>query len=137
MRRARTWSCSALDVTHRALTSRALGRGDAGDRPHRRPRSPAGPISSSATTRTKYGSDGAPLHDPCTIAWLIRPDLFAGRRINVEIETEGQFTTGMTVADWWGVTGRPANALFMREVDADGLFALLRDRIGGLDAAAS
>ncbi|MDT9702641.1 nucleoside hydrolase, partial [Streptomyces sp. P17] len=59
--------------------------------------------------REKYGAEGAPLHDPCTIAWLIAPQLFAGRRINVEIETDGRLTLGMTVADWWGVTGRAAN----------------------------
>jgi purine nucleosidase len=38
----------------------------------------------------------------------------------------------MTVADWWGVTDRPANALFIGEVDADGFFALLTERLGRL-----
>ena len=80
----------------------------------------------------KYGSDGGPLHDPCVIAYLLRPALFAGRHINVEIETRSELTMGMTVADWWGVTGRPANALFMRQVDADGFFALLCERLARL-----
>ncbi|MDE3120546.1 MAG: nucleoside hydrolase, partial [Paracoccaceae bacterium] len=80
----------------------------------------------------KYGSQGAPLHDPCVIAYLIRPDLFSGRHINVMIETAGDFTLGMTVADWWRVTGRAPNAMFMGDVDADGFFALLTDRIGRL-----
>lgn len=80
----------------------------------------------------KYGSEGAPLHDPCVIAYLIRPELFAGRHINVEIETGSELTMGMTVADWWGVTNRPANALFIGSVDADGFFALLTDRIARL-----
>jgi purine nucleosidase len=61
----------------------------------------------------------------------LRPELFSGRRINVEIETEG-LTTGMTVADWWGVTDRPPNAMFMGDVDADGFFALLTERIARL-----
>lgn len=82
--------------------------------------------------RGKYGSEGAPLHDPCTIAWLLRPDLFQGRHINVEIETEGRFTTGMTVADWWRVSGRAANALFLRHVDRAGLFGLLSERLARL-----
>lgn len=80
----------------------------------------------------KYGSEGAPLHDPCVIAYLIDPSLFQGRHINVEIETQSELTMGMTVADWWGVTDRPANALFMGSVDADRFFALLVDRIGRL-----
>lgn len=80
----------------------------------------------------KYGWAGAPLHDPCVIAYLLRPELFAGRRVNVSVETKGDFTQGMTVADWWGVTARPANALFMRDVDSDGFTDLLVERLGRL-----
>ena len=121
-----------LDVTHRALTSRAwvdtiraTGR--------------VGRAVASWTDfferydRAKYGHEGAPLHDPCAIAWLIAPQLFSGRRINVEIETEGRWTRGMTVADWWGVSGRAPNALFIRDVEPEGFFALLTERIGALD----
>lgn len=82
--------------------------------------------------KEKYGSPGAPLHDPCTIAWLLRPDLFSGREINVEIETTGTHTLGMTVADWWRVTGKPANALFLGDIDAEGFFALLTERLARL-----
>lgn len=82
--------------------------------------------------RAKYGSDGAPLHDPCTIAYLIRPELFSGRCVNVEIETESPLTLGMTVADWWGVTDRAPNAMFMGDVDADGFFELLTERLARL-----
>ncbi len=61
----------------------------------------------------KYGSEGAPLHDPCVIAYLLEPALFHGRHINVEIETGSKLTLGMTVADWWRVTKREPNAMFM------------------------
>ncbi len=80
----------------------------------------------------KYGSEGAPLHDPTVIAYLLKPELFKGRHINVEIETGSELTMGMTVADWWGVTGRPANALFIGSVDADGFFDLLTERLARL-----
>ncbi len=80
----------------------------------------------------KYGSDGAPLHDPCVIAYLLEPHLFSGRQINVEIETTSDLTLGMTVADWWRITDRPKNAMFMGDVHADGFFALLTDRIARL-----
>ena len=80
----------------------------------------------------KYGSEGAPLHDPCVIAYLLRPELFSGRHINVEIETQSELTLGMTVADWWGVTDRKPNALFIGDLDADGFYALLTERIARL-----
>lgn len=77
----------------------------------------------------KYGSDGGPLHDPCVIAYLLQPTLFAGRHCNVAIECASELTLGMTVVDWWGVSQRPANAMVMRTVDADGFFALLTERL--------
>jgi len=121
-----------LDVTHKALVTKS--RNDAlralGTR--------VGQAVAEMTDfferfdKAKYGSAGAPLHDPCVTAYLLRPDLFTGRHINVEIETEGRFTAGMTVADWWGVTGRAPNAMFMGDLDADGFFALLTERLGRL-----
>lgn len=121
-----------LDATHEALTSRDWVEA------MRALPGKCGPAVASWTDfferfdREKYGSEGAPLHDPCAVAWLIRPDLFEGREINVEIETEGEFTTGMTVADWWRVSGRPANALFIRHLNRAGLFELLSERIARL-----
>jgi len=82
--------------------------------------------------REKYGSNGAPLHDPCVTAYLLNPELFSGRFINVEIETVSELTRGMTVADWWGVTDRAPNATFIGDIDADGFFTLLTERLGRL-----
>ena len=79
----------------------------------------------------KYGSSGGALHDPTTIAYLIDPDLFSGRERNVQIVREGP-AMGMTMVDWWRVTGREPNALVINAVDADGFFALLLDRIARL-----
>ncbi|MCC5982828.1 MAG: nucleoside hydrolase [Rhodobacteraceae bacterium] len=121
-----------LDVTHKALTTRP--RVEA----FRALPGRVGPAVAAWTDfferfdKEKYGSEGAPLHDPCTVAYLLRPDLFTGRHINVEIETEGRFALGMTVADWWRVSGRAPNARFMGDVDADGFFALLTERLARL-----
>ncbi len=71
-------------------------------------------------------------HDPYTIAYLIEPQLFKGRHINVEIETGSALTLGMTVADWWRVTDRPANATFMKDMDTSGFYALLAARLARL-----
>ena len=65
-------------------------------------------------------------------AYLIRPDLFTGRHVNVEIETQSELTMGMTVADWWGVTDREPNATFMGDIDAEGFFDLLTERLARL-----
>lgn len=121
-----------LDVTHKALVTPA--RNDA----FRAIGSPVGIAVAQMTDfferfdKEKYGSDGAPLHDPCVTAYLIRPDLFTGRHINVEIETTSPLTRGMTVADWWGVSGRTPNATFMGDIHADGFFDLLTDRLARL-----
>ena len=121
-----------LDVTHKALATRE--RVDA----FRALGNETGQMVAEWTDfferfdKEKYGSEGAPLHDPCTIAYLLKPELFTGRRINVEIETQSDLTRGMTVADWWRVTDRPANALFKGDVDADGFFALLAERLAHL-----
>lgn len=121
-----------LDVTHKALVTTA--RNDA----FRALQTPVGEAVAKMTDfferfdKEKYGSDGAPLHDPCVTAYLIRPELFRGRHINVEIETGSDLTLGMTVADWWGVTDRPANALFIGDLDADGFFDLLTERLARL-----
>ena len=121
-----------LDVTHKALTTKA--RVDA----FRAMGSRVGDMVAAWTDfferfdKEKYGSEGAPLHDPCVIAYLIQPDLFTGRQINVEIETQSDLTLGMTVADWWGVTDRPKNALFIGDIAAEGFYALLAERLARL-----
>jgi purine nucleosidase len=121
-----------LDVTHKALTSaKWIADIKALD-------TDVGRMVASWTDfferfdTEKYGSQGAPLHDPCTIAYLINSDLFQGRHINVAIETHSDLTLGMTVADWWRVTDRPANAMFMGSVDDKGFFDLLTERLARL-----
>jgi purine nucleosidase len=80
----------------------------------------------------KYGTDGGPLHDPCVMAWLLKPGLFQSRHVHVAIECESELTMGMTVVDWWGVTGKKANATVCRSIDAAGFFDLLAERIATL-----
>ena len=77
----------------------------------------------------KYGSEGAPLHDPCTIAYLLKPDLFKGKLCNVEVETESPLTLGHTAVDFWAVTKRNRNANWLYQMDTDGFFALLLERL--------
>jgi len=121
-----------LDVTHKALTSakRVAAFRDLGTRP--------GVAVAEMLEfferfdESKYGTDGGPLHDPCVIAYLLKPELFSGRHINVTVETASELTMGMTVADWWGVTGREKNVTYLRDVDHEAFFAMLVERIGRL-----
>ena len=72
------------------------------------------------------------LHDPCVVAYLLRPELFRGREVNVAIETASPLTIGMTVVDWWGVTGRRPNATFITAADAGGFYELMLARLASL-----
>lgn len=118
-----------LDVTHKVLTTKArIDRIAAIGNPAAK--ALAAMLSSRDRYDTsKYGSDGAPLHDPTVIARLLKPELFSGRECNVEIETQSELTRGMTVIDWWQVSGRPHNACVMRNVDVQGFFELLFARL--------
>ena len=77
----------------------------------------------------KYGSLGSPLHDPCTVAWLLRPDLFEGKQCNISIEMHSELTMGHTAVDFWHVTDKPRNANWIHRVDAVGFYELLTERI--------
>jgi len=77
----------------------------------------------------KYGSSGGPLHDPTVIAYLLQPELFEGRYVNVEIEIHSELTMGMTVVDWWDVTDRKPNVTFNNQINADGFFQLILERL--------
>ena len=118
-----------LDVTHQVLTT-----------PERRDRIRA--IDNNAARATvgmldfynrhdsiKYGINGAPLHDPCTVAWLLQPDLFEGRLCNLSVETQSELTLGNTAVDFWHVTDRPENFTWMHTANADGFYDLLIDRL--------
>ena len=81
-----------LDVTHKALVTEK--RNEA----FRQLKSPVGLAVAEMTDfferfdKEKYGSSGAPLHDPCVTAYLIDPKIFFGKNINVEIETKSELT---------------------------------------------
>jgi len=78
---------------------------------------------------SKYGWDGAPLHDPCTIAYLIDPTIFTAREMSVEIDISEGPNFGRTVADWYGVTSAATNATIVTGGDSDRLFDLLVKRL--------
>ena len=118
-----------LDVTHQVLSTRArVDRIRDLDNPVAE--ATAGMLSFFHRYDTrKYGSEGAPLHDPCTIAWLLEPSLFETRECNLSVETESELTMGHTAVDFWHVTDRPHNVQWTHAVDADGFYTLLTSRL--------
>ncbi|HEX6012238.1 MAG TPA: nucleoside hydrolase [Geminicoccaceae bacterium] len=121
-----------LDVTHKALvTDERLARIAAIGTPVAK--ACAGLLDFfNRYDKERYHVPGAPLHDPCVIAYLLRPELFQGQRRRVDVETEGTHTSGRTVVDWWRRGKHPPNALVVNEVDSDGFFALLGDCLARL-----
>ena len=121
-----------LDVTHKALMSpewiesvRAIG-GDVGDKT-------AAMLSFYGRYDIeRYGERGGPLHDPATIAYLLNPDLYGGKDVFVDVETHSELTMGMTVVDYWNRWERPPNCKWISEVDSDGFFTLIRERLMNL-----
>jgi purine nucleosidase len=80
----------------------------------------------------KYGWEGGPLHDATVIAYLLAPELFSGRTVHVAVECSSVLTLGMTVVDWWSVTGEAPNVQVLRDVNADGYFDLVIERLARL-----
>lgn len=81
----------------------------------------------------KWGFKGAPLHDPCTIAWLIDPTMFTTDRMNVDVETQGDLTRGETVCDYYQLTGKPVNTEVMLGIDRSRFIKLVMDFLKSFD----
>jgi purine nucleosidase len=80
---------------------------------------------SEAFDLKKYGWNGAPLHGPCVPAYMLRPQLFSGRKINVTVQCGDGLTAGASVADWWQITDRPRNVTYIRDGNSDGHYDLI------------
>ena len=118
-----------LDVTHKALTSRSRIES------FRKIGNKAGIATAEMLDFferfdvEKYGSEGGPLHDPNVITYLLRPEFYKGKYVNVEIEVGSDLTRGMTVVDWWNVTTRKKNVYYIDKVKDEEFFNFLIERI--------
>ncbi|PJR58470.1 pyrimidine-specific ribonucleoside hydrolase RihA [Raoultella sp. T31] len=121
---------AGLDVTHKAQIH---------DQDIARFRQPGNPVATIVAglldffmayhRDEKWGFVGAPLHDPCTIAWLLKPELFTSIERWVGVETQGKYTQGMTVVDYYFLTGNPPNTTLLLDVDRQGFVDLLAERL--------
>ena len=120
-----------LDVTHQARANpdrleaiRAIGNPASA--------SVAGMLDFYGAQYIETFGEGAPLHDPCVIAYLLRPDLFTGQDMRVDIEIASPLNIGRTVCDLHDRAGRAKNAHVVEKIDADGFFDLVRERLARL-----
>lgn len=120
---------ATLELTAQALVTparlevlRGLGRG----------RCLAAACDIQASVPPSRGLPGTPLHDPCAIAWLLRPELFTTRACSARVDLGPGISRGRTVIDRWGRTGDAHNAVVMEALDADGFFSLLGERLARL-----
>jgi len=119
-----------LDVTHKALIRdvhvdriAALGT-DMGQ-------SLTGMLRSNYAEydRAKFGTAGTPIHDACTTSYLLQPDMFTFKSVNVQVETESQLTRGHTSVDFWQMTDRAPDTNWAINVNAAQFFDIMIDRI--------
>ena len=80
------------------------------------------------------GFYGAFIHDPLVVAAALDRGLVTTEALYVAVETSGRLTTGMTVADRRGLTGKPPNLDVAVSVDVATFMDRLVDRVGGLAA---
>lgn len=81
----------------------------------------------------KWGFKGAPLHDPCTITWLIHPEWFTSERMNVDVETAGELTRGETVCDYYELTGKPKNTEVLLGIQREKFIQFIMDSLRTFD----
>lgn len=121
-----------LDVTHKILTS------DARLKQIQALNNKAGGLVSSILNEyvkadmVHYSLPGGPVHDASVIAWLLKPELFSGKMINVVVDSREGPGFGQTIADWYDTLGHDKNVFWIENGDAQGFFDLLTERLARL-----
>lgn len=119
---------AGLDVTHRAMVTkqdteriRSLNK--------KVPVMVAELLDFFALFHHTMGFDATPLHDPVTIAYLIDPSIITTKEYFVDIDVDGEFTLGATVADQWGSMKQPANTTVMLDIDREKFVDMIVDLV--------
>jgi inosine-uridine nucleoside N-ribohydrolase len=120
-----------LDVTHQALLAptdadRLRGAGRAG-------RLVAELFDfHSRFHKTRYGWDGAPVHDAVALAHVVDPTLLTTVHCGVIVDTGPELSRGRTYVDRYGQAEWPANCHVAVGIGAERFTALLVERITSL-----
>jgi len=85
-----------------------------------------------STYKRVFNIDGAILHDPCTVMYLLHSEIFEAKDYFVDVETKGELTYGQTVVDVWQTTGNKPNAKVLLKVSREKFFDVLFEKFGSL-----
>jgi len=83
---------------------------------------------SQRVERKIVGWDAPPVHDPCPVAWLLKPDLFELKSCRIDVETQSDLTRGHTAVEF-RVDPATAPHRWAVSADADGVFALITEAV--------
>lgn len=84
--------------------------------------------------RTELAGTDPPVHDVCALALVASPGLFGCQPAQVEVETAGRLTSGMTVTDF---RSQSPNTLVAMSIDTAGFWDLVLDAYARVPAASA
>ena len=119
---------ATLELTAQALVTQSVVAGWRGLGTGRCLRA-ACDIQATVPASRRLGGAGAPLHDPCAVAWLIQPGLFTARPCSARVDLGPGPGRGRTLIDRWNRTGDKLNAVVLETLDAPGFLDLIGNRL--------
>src|SRR5690625_1783985 len=84
--------------------------------------------------KENQGFTDPPVHDPCTIAYLIDPSIVQTLKAPVRVETHGELTMGMTVTDLRAPAPESCHTQVATTLDWAGFWDLVVDAVDTLSA---
>lgn len=84
---------------------------------------------SNGIERDLVGGRSAPMHDPCVVAYILAPHLFTIRPCELRVETNSALTLGHTAVEFRLADPSAATVQWVTEVEADGVFDLITERL--------
>jgi len=84
---------------------------------------------SQRVERKIVGWDAPPVHDPCPVAWLLRPELFELKPCRIAVETASELTRGHTSVEFRAAVAGSLPHRWAVSADADGIFALIGEAV--------
>ena len=80
-----------------------------------------------STYKTHFNMDGGPIHDACTILYLLEPSLFTMQHTHIDIEHHSALTYGTMAIDLNDITNGEKNAYFATAVDVERIWVIMED----------